>query len=358
LKLSLRPTRPIVPTARALLDASRPRLRLVARGIRRATPRQKADRRFAAALPLAAAALLAAPSPAGAAQRHRRPTAPDMTLGPVVRTALRGCDSPTPVRAPDGGTYTNVSDCAVGGSDKLSTAWIRLEPSVLLTSSGVDEYGDGARGRKLSGTLVEGGKLYLIERNLTRSGGLRVGHSGGVSKPNVTWAFSIPDFGWASFAQASPDGYQYVYLRDTRTAYGPADRVDLARVPKGKVANLAAWEIFSGDPAAPAWLPWAGRAARTPIIADPGKVSRTHASYLGGCWVVAVTKPLVSGNTGGNGLAVYTSPQPFGPWNRRYNIEGTDMGETAQFSPLWPGQLLTSRGDRFEWRTYSMPAGC
>ena len=60
----------------------------------------------------------------------------------------------------------------------------------------------------------------------------------------------------------------------------------------------------------------------------------------------------------GNGLAVYTSPKPYGPWNRRYYVTGKDLGEGAQFSPLWPGQLLLTEGDRFEWRSYSMPSGC
>ena len=54
----------------------------------------------------------------------------------------------------------------------------------------------------------------------------------------------------------------------------------------------------------------------------------------------------------------YTSGQPYGPWNRRYYAAGTNLGESAQFSPLWPGELLLTEGDRFEWRRYSLPGGC
>lgn len=306
-----------------------------------------------------AAAPFALPAPADAA-RARRSLADDMTLGAVTRTAVPGCDAPTPVRASDGSVYSNVSDCSRAGS-KLSTGWVRLDPTKAPVASNLTAYGDGASGKKLSGAVVEGGTLYLIERNLTRSGGMRVGSSPSVAKPAVAWSgWTMRDFGWGSFAQASPDGYQYVYLRDTRTAYGTADRVDLARVPKGSVASLAAWEVFAGSPSAPSWVPWANRAARTPILTDPGNIARPHVSYLDRCWTMAVTVPgrAGSGPGGGGGLAVYTSPEPYGPWSRRYHATGTDLGESAQFSPLWPGQLLTTRGDRFEWRDYAMSAGC
>src|SRR5689334_4734800 len=168
--------------------------------------------------------------------------APDMTLGPAVRTALPGCDNPTPVRAPDGAVYSNDSDCSPAGA-RISTGWVRLEPDVAWVPSDLTAYGNGANGPKLSGALVEDGTLYLLERNLTPSGGMRLGRSAGVAEPDVAWTGTL-DFGWGSFAQASPDGYEYVYLRDSRTAYGPADRVDLARVPKGSVADLSAWKSW------------------------------------------------------------------------------------------------------------------
>src|SRR3954462_5220815 len=173
-----------------------------------------------------ATALLTIPLPVVAAP------AP-MTLDGIVRTALPGCDAATPVRASSGAVYSNVSDCTVTGSPgKVSTGWVRVDPSTAWVSSNLtDTGGNGASGRKLSGAVVDGGTLYLLERNLTTSGGMRVGQSASVAQPNVTWGASL-SFGWGSFAQGSPDSYQYIYLRDTPTAYGTADRVDLVRIPK------------------------------------------------------------------------------------------------------------------------------
>ena len=307
----------------------------------------RAARLTAAAL---AAAPLLAPLPAAAGR--------GMTLGPVGSATLPGCDNPTPVWTP-GAVYSNVSDCSVGSGGKISTGWVRLWPWTEqgLVPSTLTARGDGPGGLKLSSALVEGGTLYLLERNLTRSGGMRVGRSASVTRPRVTWTGSL-DFGWGSFAQASPDGYQYVYLRDSRTAYGAADRVDLARVPKGRAADLSVWEVFAGSPARPAWLPWARRAGRKPVLVDPGRINRPHVSHIGQCWVMAVTMPPTGKDRGGSGLAVYTSLYPYGPWNRRYYVVGQDLGESAQVSPIWSSLLMTSEGDRFAWRPYTMPGGC
>ena len=97
---------------------------------------------------------------------------------------------------------------------------------------------------------------------------------------------------------------------------------------------------------------------RRPVLTDPGRIDRPHVSHLGGCWTMAVTMPPRSGARGGGGLAVYTSRQAYGPWGRRYYATGENFGESAQFSPLWPGLLLTSEGDRFTWRRYSVSGGC
>src|SRR4051794_2800412 len=304
--------------------------------------------RLAAAV---AAAPLLAPPPAAAGS--------DMTLGPVVRAALPGCDAPTPVRAPDGAVYSNVSDCSVAGGGKVSTGWARLDPTAGFVASNLTTTGDGASGKKLSSAVVDGGALYLLERNLTSSGGMRLGRSAGIAKPGVTWvAWTMPDFGWGGFAQASPDGYQYVYLRDSKSAYGTADRVDLARVPKGRVADLSAWQAFAGSPGHPSWVPWAKRAGRKPVLVDNDRINRPHVSRINGCWTMAVTMPPRSGARGGSGLAVYTSLYPYGPWSRRYYVAGKNLGESAQISPIWPSLLLSSEGDRFTWRRYAMPGGC
>lgn len=274
----------------------------------------------------------------------------DMTLGPVTKTAFRGCDAPTPVQAPDGSIYSNVSDCSPAGA-RISTGWVELQPSPHFVVSSLTTKGSGASGKKLASALVDGSTLDVIERNLTPSGGLRIGKSASVSKPSVTWTGTL-DFGWGSFAQASPDSYQYVYLRDSKTAYGSADQVDLARVSKGQVSSMSAWQVYSNG----TWQAWSQLASRTAVLSDPGHVSRPYVSYLNQCWIMAVTMP--SSTAPGSGLAVYTSLNPEGPWSRRYYRTGVDLGESAQFSSLYPGTILLTEGDHFEWHSYSMPAGC
>src|SRR3954452_14830960 len=256
-----------------------------------------------------AIALLATPLPVVAAP------AP-MTLGGIVRTALPGCDAATPVTGADGAIYSNVSDCTVtGSSGKVSTGWVKVDPVVGWVPSNLTTSGNGPSGRKLSGAIVEGSTLYLLERNLTTSGGMQIGWSASIAQPSVTWVASL-DFGWGSFAQGSPDGYQYVYLRDAPTAYSTASRVDLVRVAKGSVTNLAAWQVFAGSPTAPSWVPWTNRAARRAVISDPDRIYRQYVSYLSGCWTMAVTMPPLNYPTfRGDGLAVYTSLKPYGPWN-------------------------------------------
>jgi hypothetical protein len=290
------------------------------------------------------------------------PAAAELILGPTVRVALPGCDVPTPVRSPSGAIFSNVSDCSIGESRRVSTGWIQLEPSIRWVPSNLTSYGSGARGRKASSAVVEGNTVYLLQRNITKSGsGMRLGWSTDFDQPNPTWnwaPWTLPEVGWGSFAQASPDGYEYIYLRDSRSAYGKADHVNLVRVPKGRLAELAAWQVFAGSPTAPSWVPWANRAARRPVLSDPGRIKRAHVSYLDGCWMMAVTMPPLRRTRGGNGLAVYTASQPYGPWTRQYYVTGANLGESAQFSPLYRGTLLLTHKDRFEWREYSMPSGC
>jgi hypothetical protein len=116
--------------------------------------------------------------------------------------------------------------------------------------------------------------------------------------------------------------------------------------------------MFAGSPGKTSWVPWAKRAARKPVLVDGGRINRPHVSHLGGCWVMAVTMPPSGKARGGGGLAVYTSAQPIGPWTRRYYATGVNLGESAQFSPLFPGTVLLTHDDHFEWRRYSLSGGC
>ena len=285
-----------------------------------------------------AAAPLLAPLPAAAGRA--------MTLGPVSYATLPGCDNPTPVWAPARGLLQRVRLLA-RRRDASAPAGSGSGPTTRFVASDLTARGDGAAGLKLSGALVEGGTLYLLERNLTRSGGMRLGRSASVAQPRVTWTGTL-DFGWGSFAQASPDGYQYVYLRDSHTAYGTADRVDLARVPKGRVADLAAWEVFAGSPAAPAWLPWARRAARKPVLVDSNRINRPHVSHLNGCWTMAVTMPPGGKARGGSGSRSTRRPSPTGRGTGGTTRPASTWARARSSRRSGRATLLTSEGDRFD----------
>src|SRR3954454_23621785 len=132
-----------------------------------------------------AIALLATPLPVVAAP------AP-MILGEIVRTALAGCDAATPVAGADGAIYSNVSDCTVTGSPgKVSTGWVKVDPVVGWVPGNFTTSGNGPSGPKLSGAIVEGSTLFLLERNRTTSGGMRVGQSASITQPSVTWVASL-----------------------------------------------------------------------------------------------------------------------------------------------------------------------
>src|SRR5690349_7231280 len=83
----------------------------------------------------AAAAPLLAPLPAAAAST--------LTLAPAgLRTAVPGCDNATPVRAPSGAVYSNVSDCSPAGT-RISTGWVQLDPTTRFVASNLTTTGSG-----------------------------------------------------------------------------------------------------------------------------------------------------------------------------------------------------------------------
>ena len=51
------------------------------------------------------------------------------------------------------------------------------------------------------------------------------------------------------------DDYVYIVDHDNISAYHPADRFILLRVPAGKLLERSAYEFFAGTPTYPAWKP-------------------------------------------------------------------------------------------------------
>ena len=135
----------------------------------------------------------------------------------------------------------------------------------------------------------------------------------------------------------------YFYSPDAESAYQSADRMVLARVPKGGITRRAAYEFFRGldEKHRPLW---------SDEIADRGAVFE----YKGRCYRSGVTfnaglrrylwVQIIPGTEGKKadtrfegGLGIYDSPEPWGPWTTVYFAEKWDVGpgETASLPTRW-----------------------
>jgi hypothetical protein len=159
------------------------------------------------------------------------------------------------------------------------------------------------------------------------------------------WKFSV-SFGCPTFLnfgkgyEGARDGYVYVYSHDGDSAYAPADRFVLARVPRGAVRNREAYEFFGGTDAGgnPIWTVDIG--GRRGVFHHPGKSFRSsvsfHAKSKRYLWVqtqvVHGKDPRVAG-----GIGIFDAPEPWGPWTTVYFAEHWDVapGETSGFPTKW-----------------------
>lgn len=119
-----------------------------------------------------------------------------------------------------------------------------------LRSSSFETKGDGAGGKKASGLLMVDGTLYLLARN---AGNSQLAWS---ADHGETWTWSdwrfTESFGCPTFLNfgrnysGARDEFVYVYSHDNDSAYKPADRMVLARVPKDRIRHRDAYEFYAG----------------------------------------------------------------------------------------------------------------
>jgi hypothetical protein len=112
----------------------------------------------------------------------------------------------------------------------------------------------------------------------------------------------------------------------------------LARVPRGRILERAAYEFYAGldDDGQPRWT--AEIAQRGSVFTHPGRCGRSSLSFDAGLkrylWVHVLpgTEPRVRG-----GLAIYDAPEPWGPWTTVYFDEDWDVspGESAGLPTKW-----------------------
>lgn len=241
--------------------------------------------------------------------------------------------------------------------EKLSLGFTRVEgtppdlQAINLRSPTGEQYGGGASGKKASGMLMVEGILYMWARNAANSQ-LAWSSDRGRTWTWADWKFTT-SFGAPTFLNFGPnysgarDGYVYVFSHDSDSAYEPADRMVLARVPKERIADRDRYEFFvrvdrDGEPV------WSRDIAdRGTVFEHPGRVYRSGISYNAGLGRYIWYQPLPGEqlqHDGGRtdirfegGMGVYDAPEPWGPWTTAYFTPRWDVGpgESGNFPTGW-----------------------
>jgi CubicO group peptidase (beta-lactamase class C family) len=260
--------------------------------------------------------------------------------------------------------------------EKLSLGFARVTgPPGEFTGANIrsatgEAKGDGARGRKASGILMVGGVLYLWVRN---AGNAQLGWS---TDRMVTWrwadwklteSFGCPTFlNFGRHYEGARDGFIYLYSHDSDSAYVPADRMLLARVPKERVRDRDAYTFFEGldRSGQPAWTKEIGR--RGAVFTHPGRCYRSGVTFNAGLRRYLWCQTLPGGDTRfRGGFGIYDAPEPWGPWTTVFFTEEWDVGpgETSSFPAKWMSadgrslHLVFSGDDWFSVRQVALEVG-
>lgn len=304
--------------------------------------------------------------------------ADSLTWGPVVTRTAEDCDAFTPVRAPDGHHYTSFGDCSGLNSNgrKMSMGFGRLigGPGSLtvqdLPTPDLTDYGDRAAGQKPSSAIVIGARMYMWIRNVGPNGTqARLKFSDSFMRVGSRWSwapFTLESFGYPVFVQNAPGPYTYIVAHDNNSAYKPAARFILMRVPSTRLLDKTAYEYFSGTPSRPSWS--SSLAARAAIFSSPGRCYRSGMSYSRArgryYWWQGNGDSRVN-----DSFSVWAGPNPWGPWEQVYHTKRWDIdpGERGEFPPAWMGSepiskpgtlhLLFSGSDRLTVRRATIAAG-
>ena len=238
----------------------------------------------------------------------------------------------------------------------------------IRTESG-EATGDGARGRKASGMLMVDGILYMLVRNVDNS---QLGWSEDYGK-TWTWAdwkfstgFGCPTFlNYGKNYANARDQYVYIYSHDSDSAYHPADRMVLARVPKDRLKDREAYEFLQtlDERQQPVWTK--NMEMRGAVFKYPGYCYRSGISYnpylRRYLWCQTIPDADVENLRSRGGLGIFDAPEPWGPWTTVFHAENWDIGpgETSSFPSKWYAKdgksayLVFSGNDSFSVRKAS-----
>jgi hypothetical protein len=221
--------------------------------------------------------------------------------------------------------------------------------------------------------LCVDGVLYMLVRNVGNS---QVAWSDdhAVSWHWCDWKFET-SFGAPTFLNfganyaGRADNYVYIYSHDNDSAYSPADRMVMARVPLDQIRDRKAYEFFKALDGAgrPVWT--RNIRDRGAVFVNPGRCWRSGLSYNAGlkrylwCQILPFsTDP--RGPRFQGGFGIYEAPEPWGPWYTVFYTETWDVGpgETSSFPAKWMSQdgrtchLVFSGNDSFSVRRAELKA--
>lgn len=274
----------------------------------------------------------------------------DFASAETVKRKAQGSDNWPITWADDGALYSAYGD---GNGfepflpEKLSMGVVRVSGGPTdfhgenIHPSTIEAKGDDKHGKKASGMLAIGKRLYLMARN-AENAQLAWSEDKGKSWNWAPWRFT-ESFGHPSFVQygkayeGSADKFVYIVSQDASGAYTAADQMVMARAPKDRLLEASAWEYFAGlDDGKPRWSRKASE--RAAVFENPGRCYRSSMSYhapSGRYLWVQIHPGDAPRFTGGFG--VYDAPAPWGPWTTVSVVERWDMGpgENAHFPTPW-----------------------
>ena len=224
--------------------------------------------------------------------------------------------------------------------------------------------GQGPNGIKASGILMVDGTLYMFVRNYKPAGSndytnarLAWSRDHGRTWIWANWHFA-DTFGAPEFVQfgrnyaGARDDYVYILSQANDSAYGWSPDVVMARAPKARVADRAAYEFFAGLGAnsTPQWS--SDIVQRKPVFTDPNGVQRIGMTYNAALRRYFLTSAHQTGGgaTHTPALGVFDAPEPWGPWSTVYYSD--DFSGGYAYHHKFPTKWMSSDG-RTMWLQYS-----
>ena len=238
---------------------------------------------------------------------------------------------------------------------------------VNIASKTIEGFGDDKAGPKASGMLCVDGILYMLVRNVGNSQ-IAWSDDHGASWNWCNWKFET-SFGAPTFLnfgrnyEGRRDEFVYVYSHDSVSAYSPADRMVLARVPLDKIRERKAYEFLRSfdDVHRPLWT--RSIRDRGAVFVNPRRCYRSGITYNAGLkrYLWCQILPFSTDERGPRfqgGFGIYEAPEPWGPWRTVFYTENWDTGpgETSSLPTKWMSPdgrtlyLLFSGNDCFSVR--------